>query len=128
MALVQAKAPDPELALVAALKEYEKVLTVADKQQLHAQTSLDVDSAVKFTALVDSQSGGRRAQCMGPRLMMFLESVQQFSQVVDTFVSSHPEVAGLVWGGVKLALLVCKSEQLSHSLPGYITKDVVCGL
>ena len=43
---------------------------------------------------------------MGPRLITFLESVQQFSGIVDVFVSSNPQMAALVWGGVKFALLV----------------------
>lgn len=34
---------------------------------------------------------------------------QQFTGVVDTFVSSHPTIAALVWGGVKTTILVASN-------------------
>ncbi|KAF4924754.1 Vegetative incompatibility protein HET-E-1 [Colletotrichum viniferum] len=34
-----------------------------------------------------------------------LQSVEQFYQIIETYVSSHPEIAALVWGSVKLAFM-----------------------
>ena len=96
----------PEIKLTQALHDYEKILSGEDRSQLHSQGLPDATAAINLTTLIDRNCSSRRTQCMGPRLITFLESIQQFSQVVDVFVSSHPEVAALVWGGVKLALLV----------------------
>lgn len=108
MALVLANsAPlDPEAKLAQALADYENILSDEDRNQLHNQALPDTMAAINFTTLIDRDCSRSRRQCMGPRLITFLESVQQFSKVVDTFVSSHPEVAALVWGGVRLTLLV----------------------
>ena len=108
MALVPAgSAPlEPEIKLTQALADYEKILSDDDRSQLHNQGIPDAMAAINFTTLIDRECNIRRRRCMGPRLITFLESIQQFSKVVDTFVSSHPEVAALVWGGVKLTLLV----------------------
>ena len=96
----------PEIKLAQALHDYETILSDEDKSQLHSQGFPDATAAIKLTTLIDEKCSSRRSKCMGPRLITFLESIQQFSRVVDVFVSSHPEVAALVWGGVKLALLV----------------------
>ena len=44
--------------------------------------------------------------CFLARLQYLLESVNSFATVVDTFVSSNPNTAALIWGSVKLALLL----------------------
>lgn len=108
MALVVAKAAalKPEVKLAQALHDFENILSDDQKRELRAQRVPQATDAFKLTTLVDRDSGQRRRQCMGQRLITFLEFLQQFSSAVDTFTSSHPEVAALVWGGVKLALLV----------------------
>ena len=108
MALVLANsAPlEPEIKLAQALADYEKILSDEGRKQLHNQGLPDTMAAINFTTLIDRECNERRRRCMGPRLITFLESIQQFSEVIDAFVSSHPEVAALVWGGVKLTLLV----------------------
>ena len=108
MALMLANAAPlkPELELTQALHDYEKILSGEDRSQLHSQTLPDATAAINLTTHIDRECSSRRSQCLGPRLITFLESIQQFSQVVDMFVSSHPQIAALVWGGVKLALLV----------------------
>ena len=108
MALMLANAAPlkPEIELTQALHDYEKILSDEDRKQLHSQGLPDATAAINLTTHIDRECSSRRSRCMGPRLITFLESIQQFSQVVDVFVSSHPEVAALVWGGVKLALLV----------------------
>ena len=104
--LTNAPPPKPEAELTQVLHDYEKILSDEDRSQLHSQGIPDATAAINLTTLIDRNCSNRRSQCMGPRLITFLESIQQFSQVVDVFVSSHPQVAALVWGGVKLALLV----------------------
>lgn len=43
---------------------------------------------------------------MASRLQNTLQFIQQFSGVVDTFVSADPSTAALAWGGVKFTILV----------------------
>ena len=105
----------PEVSLVQALNDYETILPDKDKIQLHSQGAPDVMAALNLATTIDAKNTSHRRQCMGPRLITFLESVQHFSSIVDTFVSSHPEIAALVWGGLKLALLVL----ISSSVSGY---------
>ena len=106
LVLVDAAQLKPEIKLAQALHDYETILSEEDRSKLHSQGLPDATAAINLTTLIDRKCSSRRSQCMGPRLITFLESIQQFSQIVDVFVSSHPEVAALVWGGVKLALLV----------------------
>lgn len=113
VALSNASPLKPHVKLAQALDDYEKILSNDERLQLHTQGAPDATAAINFTTVIDRECNNRRRQCMGPRLITFLESVQQFSGVVDTFVSSHPEFAALVWGGVKLALLVTSSHTRS---------------
>ena len=97
-----------------ALSSFEEVLTDNEKHDLRAQGTPDVIDVIKFTVLIDGKSA--RSRCNASRLVTFLESVQQFtaalSPTTDTLVSSHPDVAGLVWGSVKLSLLVLSTPYM----------------
>lgn len=98
---------DPAADLVEAMREYESVLTSEQKALLQSYDNVPRACAViEMMTLIDEGQNNRRSHCVGVRLHPFLESVQQFSSVIDTFVSSNPTVAALVWGGVKLAMLV----------------------
>ncbi|KAL9025167.1 MAG: hypothetical protein Q9196_005966 [Gyalolechia fulgens] len=111
--------PDDNLAQ--AIDDYEKILSAEERIQLRTQGPPDALAAYNFTAKLDRECNSRGRRCMSPRLITFLESVQHFTGVVDTFVSSHPQFAALVWGGVKLALLFANNfssyfDQLSNLL------------
>jgi hypothetical protein len=82
-------------------------LTPEQRARLQALNAVpDAAAVITFTKEVDDENAKRRSRCVASRLCGVLESVQQFSSIVGTFVSSHPEVAALVWGSVKFALLV----------------------
>ena len=104
--LVKATPQGPVSNLRQALNEYERSLSDDERKEFRAQGKPDATAAINLTTLVDRKNDSHRRQCMGTRLTTFLESMQQFSAIVDMFVSSHPEIAALVLGGVKLALLV----------------------
>ena len=59
-----------------------------------------------FTAELDAENAKRKTRSIASRLIKILGSIQQFSGVIGTLVSSHPAVAALLWGSVKLMLLV----------------------
>ena len=102
-----------EDGLVKALDEYEQILNEQEKRNFRAEGRPSAKAAIELTVLVDKRCNEGRRQCIGQRLHAFLESIQQFSEAADTLVSSHPEVAALVWGGVKLTILV-SCEPYSH--------------
>lgn len=110
MALTVSGPVSPEASLTQALREYEEMLSNDQRKKLHSEAVPDAVAAIILTSHIDKACNDNRRRCLGPRLITFLERVQQFSTVVDTLVSSHPEVAALIWGGVKLALLVNSSS------------------
>lgn len=110
MALVQAPPESSDVKLMLALRDYETSLSVEEKIKIRSEGVPDTGAVIRLTKIIDDQRHENQRRCMGPRLTLFLESVQQFSAVVGTFVSSHPETAALVWGGVKLTLLVISNR------------------
>ena len=100
----------PASNLGKALNDFQQILSDREREQFRAQEKPDITAVINLTTLIDENCNNRRKRCMGTRVTAFLESIEYFSAIlsspVDAFVSSHPEVAGLVWGGVKVALLV----------------------
>ena len=116
--------PDENLAI--ALREYESVLSADERLQLRNQGVPDATAAIALTTRIDNESGDGRRHCMGTRLTTMLESAQRFSTVVGMFVSSHPEIAALCWGGIKFALLVrdpCQRALSSSFKRGFYPHD-----
>ncbi|KAL9122028.1 MAG: hypothetical protein Q9187_001420 [Circinaria calcarea] len=106
LALANAARLKPEIALTQALHEYNAILTNEQIEVIQSHHGHpDASAVITLTVNIDRENSGRRSRCVGTRLITFLESVQQFTTIVDTFVSSKPHIAALVWGGVKLALL-----------------------
>jgi hypothetical protein len=94
-------------SLETALSEFGSVLTDDERKQLQQIKGVpDASAALVFTARLDASNATRRGKSIGTRAYSMLQSIQQFSAVVDTFVSSHPDIAALVWGSIKLTVLV----------------------
>jgi len=103
-------AADPTAPLKQALMSLENILTEEQKQQFQASsTKPNASSVLAFVAEIDKNNKGRAGRCVAPRLYTFLDAAQQFTGVVDTFVSSNPTIAALVWGGVKTAVLTASN-------------------
>jgi hypothetical protein len=94
-----------------AVREFQASLTPAQNTNLLDLSSNrpDASSILTFTAEVDKVNANRRSRCVSSRLFGILQSIQDFTNVVDTFVSSNPEIAALVWGSVKFTILVILS-------------------
>ncbi|KAI9767042.1 MAG: hypothetical protein M1840_006001 [Geoglossum simile] len=101
------KSPSVDEPLRLALREFQDILSPDQQKDLLARAAVpDAAAVIILTAEIDSENAKRRSRGVATRLFSFLESVQQFSSIVDTFVSSNPQIAALVWGSVKFALLV----------------------
>ena len=102
-----------------AVAGFQAVLSDEERQKLqdmkNNDSPPDADTVLVFTASLDSMSRQRRGRSISTRLHSFLLSVGGFCNIMtdgklcniaDTFVSSNPEIAALVWGTVKLAMIV----------------------
>ena len=98
---------DPGGRLKTALDNFEAVLTPEQKKHLLGFAAVpDPTAVIAFTTELDNKNAERGRCCVATRLLPFLQSIHQFTTVVDTFVSFNPTVPALVWGSVKFAILV----------------------
>jgi hypothetical protein len=96
--------------LKVALDQFQSNLTQDQTAQLRSISSIpDANAVIIFTTQLDEENAKRNSRCVASRLYTFLQSIQQFASIVETFVSSNPRIAALVWGSVKFALLVSAS-------------------
>lgn len=75
-------------------------------------------AVLTFTAEIDQQNAQRRVRGVASRLYGVLESVRQFTSIIDTYVQAYPQVAALVWGSLKITLLVGIHSKCSERLLG----------
>lgn len=96
-----------------ALDNFDAVLTPEQKEYLQRIAAVpDVTAIIAFTTQLDNEYAKRGGRCVATRLFGILQSIQQFTTVVDTFVSSNPAIPALIWGSVKLAVLVSQPYSL----------------
>lgn len=90
-----------------AMRDFRANLTSSqDAELITYGHDLDATTILVFTAEIDKVNASRRSRCVSSRLFGILQSVLGFSGVVDTFVSSNPDIAALVWGSLKLTIRV----------------------
>lgn len=100
-------ARNPPKALKAAIDDFHCILTDEQRSKLsHIGAVRDAETVMIFTAQLDRENQLRKGRSVATRLISVLRSVQAFSTVVDTFVQSNPRIPALVWGSVKLTMLV----------------------
>ena len=98
--------------ITGALQQFQAALSPEQKVQFstsQSSTPSDVNGVLAFTAEVDALKQRRQARCFGSRLQSTLQSVQQFTSIVSTFVNSNPAVAALVWGSIRFTVLVASN-------------------
>lgn len=114
---------DSRAVLEVALAQFGANLTDTERKKLHSQKSGldDADAALKFTLELDDLDPVKRGRTFAIKLCSFLQIIHSFGQVVDTYVSSNPEVAALIWGSVKLTLMV--RDEVSYTQDEADVKD-----
>lgn len=113
MSLVQAgssSAPNPGQGQVQilrkALQHFQNQLSESERAECEEEDVVpDAHAAIAFTAELD-RNPARTGASIASRLHSVLQSVHEFTTVVDTFVSSNPEIAALVWGSIKFTMKV----------------------
>ncbi|KAH8893514.1 hypothetical protein GQ53DRAFT_780886 [Thozetella sp. PMI_491] len=97
----------PEQTLQQTLQDFQSILSADQILELQEHKTVpDADAVLVFTAELDSRNRNRRGRSIASNLFSTLQCVRDFSAVIDTFVSSHPEVAALVWGSVRLTMVL----------------------
>ncbi|KAF8465408.1 hypothetical protein BDZ91DRAFT_783378 [Kalaharituber pfeilii] len=90
--------------LIDAVDTFSKSLS---PQQQHTLSQTEnPDNIIELTkALKDAKVSEKKIK----RCESFLQSVQQFSGIVDTMIQHSPCISALVWGGVKILLLTAQN-------------------
>jgi hypothetical protein len=94
--------------LSTALGAFQQILTADQTAQLRTFSSPapTPDDVVRLTEQITEANATRKSRLFAKRLQGFLSSIQQYSNIIDTCVGPN-QIAALVWGGIKLVLLVC---------------------
>lgn len=98
-----------------AIATFQAILTDDERKSLKKlkAESHDAQSIIMFTASLDRLDPKRRGKSVASRLASFLQTVDQFTLIVDTYIQSNPEITALVWGSVKLTFKVCSQSSIA---------------
>lgn len=94
--------------LESTVARFQAILTDDDRFRLQGlkASSHDAQSVIIFTAELDGLDTNRRGKSIATRLSSFLQMIEQYTKVVDTYISSNPNIAALIWASVRLTFLV----------------------
>jgi hypothetical protein len=108
---------DTSSLLKTALNAFENALSPSQKAQLLSFSStLGSSEVLAFTKQLHDADDARQSRRIADKLSGFLESVMQFSSAIDTFVQVEQNISSLVWGSVKVVMLVCSFFSFPNSL------------
>ena len=92
-----------------AIDEFKKLLSVQEQREL--EQGKPPFNAIEITnALNKSKKTAKLVSRCGP----LIQSVQQFSGIVDTMIQHNPFISALVWGSIKFLFLVRLEGRRSH--------------
>ncbi|KAF3911728.1 hypothetical protein AA313_de0205088 [Arthrobotrys entomopaga] len=100
--------PQGHKLLEEAISNFKNSLKPEDKQSLSRIPNPNAEDVVKLVTDVEVklQKKQKRRKLQDSYFMDFIKSLQQFSSIIDVTVQSNPEIASLVWGGVKFVLMM----------------------
>ena len=93
--------------LATALKEFQEGLSPEQETRFKsiATHTPKAEDVLQLTDEIIEKNAHRKSRMFADRVRGFLNSVQQFCSIIDTFAASN-QIAALVWGSVKLIILV----------------------
>ncbi|KAJ5611805.1 hypothetical protein N7528_008910 [Penicillium herquei] len=101
---------DPTKSLTRALQRFQDVLSPEQQKEFQSVSAVpDAAGVWFFVAKLDAENSSKTRTSISPRLCTFLSATQQFAGAVETFVSSNPKIAALVWGGIKTAIVIASN-------------------
>ena len=92
------------------MKEFQQDLSPEHEEQLKSITAAhertpNATDVLQLTDEVNKKTSSRKSRILADRVQGFLNPVQQFCNIVDACTELN-QTAALVWGCVKLAILV----------------------
>ncbi|KAF4441383.1 hypothetical protein FACUT_2691 [Fusarium acutatum] len=109
-----------------AVAHFQATLTDDDRKRLQGLKELphDAQSIIVFTAELDmQQSGNRRGKSIASRLTSFLQIIQQFTPIIDTYIQSNPDISALIWGSIKLTFTLIL---IAQALTSQVWRAIRC--
>jgi len=99
------------------LEEFQRHLPPEQEAQLKSIAAAhhhepDATDVLQLTSEINKKNSARKSRILGDRVKEFLNSVQQYSNIVDTCTELN-QTAVLVWSCVKLTILVNKIYRIS---------------
>ncbi|RBR10780.1 uncharacterized protein FIESC28_09311 [Fusarium coffeatum] len=90
-----------------AINSFRTALTPEQLAEFNSIQSVpDTDAVLVFTAELDLRRQSQKGKSIASRLFPVLQAVHSFIGVIDTYVSSNPTIAALVWGSVKITIQI----------------------
>lgn len=103
----ETRQPDPRDSLENAVLSFLSVLDDSQRLELqNAKVVPDSDDVLIFTAELDFLNRDRKGPSVASKLFSVLQSVRDFSNIVDTISFRHSKLSLLVWGSIRTAILV----------------------
>ena len=93
-----------------ALEQFQDCLTPDQRDRFRVIGTPTATDIISLTDEVNEKDSSRKSRVWAQRTRGILESVQQYSAVVDTFVQANPAISALVWGSIKFVILVAGHE------------------
>ena len=105
------------MKLAVVLEEFQQHLSPEQEEQLksiatHDRTP-DATDVLQLTNEINEKNSTRKSRILADRMQEFLNSVQQYCNIVDTCTGLN-QIAALTWSCVKLAILV-NTYNISHT-------------
>ncbi|KAF5682015.1 NACHT domain-containing protein [Fusarium circinatum] len=90
-----------------AINSFRTVLTPEQLAEFeNIQSVPDTDPVLVFTAELDLRQQNQKGKSIASRLFPVLQAVHSFTSIIETFVSSNPTIAVLIWGSVKMTMMI----------------------
>lgn len=70
-------------------------------------TPPSAQSIINLTSMIDGKSKLRRLRQCASSFIPFLESLEQYFLAMEAINSPNRQIAALVWGSLKIVILVC---------------------
>lgn len=90
--------------------EYVKMAKINETEMVWLKATRSIHDVIKCVEKVRDQRERKKKHRLTRFLQRFsgsiLDRFDRFSTIIETLTSSHPEVAALVWGSLKLVLMV----------------------
>lgn len=99
--------------MIAALNGFKHMLSTEQATKLAAFSSSapTPEDVLRLTTEITTANRDRKSRIYASRIQGILSSVQQYSSVIDVCTGPN-QIAALVWGSVKLVILVSVSTRV----------------